>query len=49
MKATKANNYGHGFWFEFHDGYHGWCLSMSTQEKRVEEKKHGKLIKWVAA
>lgn len=49
MKATKSNNYGRGFWFEFADGHHGWVLGMSAQEKRVEIRKHGKLIKWVAA
>lgn len=49
MKKTKANNYGRGFWFTFADGYHGWVLGLSTQEKRVEIAKHGKLIEWVAA
>ncbi len=38
-----------GYYFEFADGYHGWVLGMSAQEKKVEVRKHGKLIKWVAA
>lgn len=49
MKMSKANNYGKGFYFEFADGHHGWVLGMSAQEKRVEIRKHGKLVKWVAA
>lgn len=49
MKKTKSNNYGRGFWFEFADGTNGWVLGMSAQEKRVEERKHGKLVKWIAA
>lgn len=49
MKMTKANNYGKGFWYEFEDGTHGWVLGMSASEKRNEIRKHGKLVKWIAA
>lgn len=49
MKKTKANNYGRGFWFEHADGYHGWVLGMSAQEKRAAIRQHGALVKWVAA
>lgn len=49
MKATKSNNYGRGFWFEFADGYNGWVLGFSAQERRNEIRKHGKLVKWIPA
>lgn len=49
MKGSKANNYGRGFYFEFEDGYTGWVLGFSAQEKRNEIRKHGKLVKWIAA
>lgn len=49
MKGSKTNNYGRGFYFEFEDGYTGWVLGFSAQEKRNEIRKHGKLVKWIAA
>lgn len=49
MKKTKSNNYGRGFWFEYEDGYHGWVLGMSAAEMKHEMRKHGKLVRWIAA
>lgn len=30
--------------FTFADGYETWCRGLSAQERKVEERKHGKLI-----
>ena len=49
MKMTKSNNYGKGFYFEYADGCHGWVLGLSSSEKRNEIRKHGNLVKWIAA
>lgn len=38
-----------GYYFEFADGYHGWVMGWSAQEKRAQTRIHGKLIKWVKA
>ena len=37
------------YWFEFADGYRCCVAGMSKQELRVEESKHGKLLKKVEA
>lgn len=42
---AKSKN-GYYFWCE--DGYHGWVLGMSAQEKKVLQRQHGKLVKWIA-
>lgn len=49
LKGNKRNNWGRGFYFEFADGYSGWVLGFTTQERKVEIAKHGKLVRWVAA
>lgn len=33
------------YWFHFADGYKCCCRGMSAQEKKVEERKHGKLLR----
>jgi hypothetical protein len=33
------------YWFTFADGYRVCVRGFSTQELRVEERKHGKLVK----
>ena len=35
---------GH-YWFE--DGYYCWVSGLSTQEKRVMVRKHGKIVKYI--
>ena len=37
------------YWFEFADGYRCCVMGLSKQELRVEEKKHGKLLRKVEA
>ena len=37
------------FWYEFTDGFKCCVAGMSKQELRVEENKHGKLIRKVVA
>ena len=37
------------YWFEFEDGYRCCVAGMSNQELRVEENKHGKLLRKVEA
>ena len=37
------------YWFEFEDGYKCCVARMSKQELRVEESKHGKLLRKVEA
>lgn len=37
------------YWFIFKDGYKICCAGLSRQELKVEEAKHGKLIKKVSA
>ena len=37
------------YWFEFTDGYRCCVAGMSKQELRVEESKHGKLLRKVKA
>jgi len=32
------------YWFTFADGYRVCVRGLSTQERRVEETKHGKLV-----
>lgn len=49
MKPTKSNNYLKGWHYVFADGTSGWVLGWSAAEKRNEIRKHGKLVKWVAA
>lgn len=33
------------YWYEFSDGYRCCVMGMSKQELRVEEIKHGKLVR----
>ena len=37
------------YWFTFADGHMICALGFSAQEKKVEERKHGKLISKVPA
>ena len=37
------------YWFEFADGYKCCVAGMSKQELRIEESKHGKLLRKVEA
>ena len=37
------------YWFEFADGYRCFVRGFSKQELRVEENKHGKLLRKVEA
>lgn len=43
MKAEKW------YWFTFADGYQVCARGMRSQERRVEESKHGKLVSKKAA
>lgn len=45
---SKTNN-GRGWWFLFEDGYEMWALGMSAQEKKIEVRNHGKLIRKISA
>lgn len=45
-KTMAKSKNGYYFWFE--DGYHGWVMGMSAQEKKVLQRQHGKLVKWIA-
>lgn len=33
-------------WYTFEDGTTGWYNGLSAQEKKVEESKHGKVVKF---
>ncbi len=33
-------------WYTFADGYHCWFRGLSAAERKVEEKHHGKLIRF---
>lgn len=33
------------YWFEFEDGYRLCVKGLSKQELRIEEQKHGKVVK----
>lgn len=33
-------------WYTFEDGYHCWYHGMSAAEKKMEIKKHGKIVKF---
>lgn len=35
-------------WYYFADGYYCWRNGMSAAEKRNEERKHGKIVRFVA-
>jgi hypothetical protein len=37
------------YWFEFEDGYRCCVMGLSRQELKVEERKHGKLLRKVVA
>lgn len=37
------------YWFTFADGYRACCRGYSALERKVEERKHGKLVKKEAA
>ena len=34
-------------WYTFEDGYSCWVNGFSAQEKRVEIRKHGKVVRFV--
>ena len=44
---TMANN--KFYWFTFEDGYRCCVRGLSAQERRVEERKHGKLLQKIPA
>lgn len=33
-------------WYLFEDGYYCWVSGMSAQEKKVEIRKHGKIVQF---
>ena len=33
-------------WYLFEDGYECWVNGFSAQERKVEERKHGKVIRF---
>jgi len=33
-------------WYYFEDGYYGWFSGLSAMEKKVEVRKHGKILKF---
>lgn len=33
-------------WYTFADGYRCWFAGMSGQEKKIEVRKHGKIVKF---
>lgn len=37
------------YWFTFADGYRLCAAGLSAQERKVEERKHGKLMNKVGA
>lgn len=32
-------------WYTFEDGYKAWFNGLSAQEKKVEIRKHGKIVR----
>ena len=48
-KEGKGGGEMRFYWFEFEDGYRCCVAGMSNQELRVEESKHGKLLRKVEA
>ena len=45
----RKGDYTMYYWFTFEDGYSCCVRGMSANEKRIEERKHGKLISKVPA
>lgn len=41
MKRTSG-------WYYFADGYHAWFHGLSAQEKRVQIRKHGQIVRFIA-
>jgi hypothetical protein len=35
-------------WYTFADGYVAWFHGLSANEKAIEVRKHGKIVKFVA-
>lgn len=42
MKAPKSQG-----WYTFEDGTRFWTYGLSAQEKKVEIRKHGKIISFI--
>ena len=34
-----------GAWYIFEDGHEEWCYGMSAQERRVLERRHGRIVR----
>lgn len=41
MKNTRG-------WYTFADGYRAWFFGLSGNDKKVEIRKHGKIVKFEA-
>ena len=41
MKKTRG-------WYYFADGYHAWFHGLSAQEKRVQIRRHGQIVRFIA-
>ena len=46
MKVKKEKVPKTRGWYEFEDGTTAWFNGLSAQEKKVEESKHGKVVKF---
>lgn len=33
-------------WYEFEDGHIMWVYGMSAKEKKIETRKHGKIVRF---
>ena len=43
MEVHKMKKHTQG-WYTFADGTQAWFYGLSTQERKVEEHKHGKVV-----
>ena len=45
-KKTKKVPAGQGI-YTYEDGFQHWVLGMSASERRIEVRKHGKVVKYI--
>lgn len=46
MRYTKMKKSTQG-WYKFADGTQAWFYGLSAQERKVEERKHGKVVSFI--
>ena len=46
MEVHKMKKHTQG-WYTFADGTQTWFYGLSTQERKVEEHKHGKVVAFI--